>query len=308
MAPRFALLALLLLVACDRGTADDDDSTAEIPDHLDPCTFSDGARASVWAEEAFTYWEAEETGLWEGDLGAHVLSNPDPLFYSLKWQENDCRVWWLDFGECEPECEHGELCTVDDECTTYPVGISGGTVTVEVPGDSYELQVWEHDPGRYYGPDDLGDLFDPGDTVGVTISGDAFPAVTLQARGVQSMDESLAHDEWSLPFDDKRVEWTPGDDPDACVRVSITSPTAGHGGPYRGMIECVTEDTGSLTIPAAIMVLFPESVCPVIVGSDCHYSEITRFTRQTVQTDAGPAELSVRSTAHFWYDHTSAVR
>jgi len=293
---------LLLLTACNHGSSGDDDTAPDAEDHLDGCTFSDDPLARVWVEEGHYWWEADETGWWEGDIGARLQSEPDPQFHSLLWEEGACRVWGLRFGECDPECEHGELCTVHDECATLPTGVSGGAVTVEVPGASYKLEVWENDPGRYYETDEIGELFDPGDPVVATIAGDVFPAVSLQARGVQAMDEDLAQ-AWDLPWDELQVDWTPGDDPDACVRVSILAPTAGHGGPYTGMIECVTGDTGCLTIPASVLVLFPDGICPVMVGSDCSYSEITRFTRQTVQTDMGNAELVVGSTAHFWYDH-----
>jgi len=96
---------------------------------------------------------------------------------------------------------------------------------------------------------------------------------------------------------------TPGADEDACVRLDVRAPTLGHGLTILAFLSCVGPDTGSLTIPAGLLALFPDSVCPVQLGSNCHYSELTRYTAQTVDTDAGPATLQVRSSVYFYYDH-----
>ncbi len=108
---------------------------------------------------------------------------------------------------------------------------------------------------------------------------------------------------WDGPSPAVYSEVLAGDDPDACVRLDIRAPTRGHGLTITAFLSCVGPDDGLITVPAGLLALFPESACPVNAGADCHYSELTRYTAQTVETISGDLTLEVRSAVYFYYDH-----
>jgi hypothetical protein len=284
-----ALLTLLGGVGCP-GAGDDVG--------LDLCTFSEPAAAQVFVEERYNPlgWSARVEG-WVNEWPASV-------WQTVLFEEGECRYLKLFPGSCDPQCEWGEFCNPDGVCEAYPAGISAGTLTVEGLGAPLVIEEEEFLAGRYYGSDGLpGDLFGAGDPIGASWSGDVFPGVALDARGVAPMDADLAETWLVLVADDPyEVSWTAGEDPAACVELRIHGYNSAHGLPLNDIIWCVGPDDGRITIPASMAALFPLGTCPV-VAVDCPPSELTRYTRQTRETAGGDATLMVRSSTRFAWEH-----
>jgi len=290
-------------VTGDDDTTPGDDDTVGDDDSADvPCSFPVPAAASIEVVEEVTYGTPyARVYAWVGDTRF-------PSYHESTLQEGSCRYLSLAYGNCDPPCDPvAEVCTADDVCEAYPVGLSAGVLDITGLAVPVSVETSEWSPGYYWGPWDLPeDIYGPGDGITATFDGDVFPAVNLSAVGVESMDSSLegAHLEMH-DGQDAEVTWTPGPDPDVCVRVEVNGVNTAHGLPLMDIIECVGTDTGSLTIPAAMVEEFPpgqtQEIC---VGHDCPPSELTRYTLDSTQTSYGPAELQVRNTVYFFYDHT----
>ena len=285
----------------DDDTGDDDtgdDDTGD-DDTGEECGFADAPAASAIVMERYT-------SVWDGSVSARVQETPDPAFHVIQLEEGACRYLTFELGNCDPPCDFSQVCTADDECADYPAGISAGTLTVEGLGDPIAIDTDDWNPGYYWGPWDLpDDLFDAGDPISATFSGGDFPGLSLAATGVEAVDPSL-FDELFLMEDGAAavMTWTPGADPDACIQVKINGANMAHGLPLNDILWCEGPDTGSLTIPQALVEAFPHGETPEIcVGHDCPPSEFTRYTRDVTSVGPGPAQLEVRSSAFFGYDH-----
>lgn len=283
---------------------DDDDDVVTGGDTLDPCSFAPDPLGTIRVEEGYYTGYGDTDPAWHGRVVGQLWDGPSPAVYS-EVLAGECRLRIMEWASCSG-CGWDEFCVDDEVCEPYPEGASGGVITVTGLDEALALTPTEYNLGLYYGPDDLPpDLFDPGDPLAATLAGETFPAATLAVRGVAPMDSTLG-DTWqlALPFDDDLdLTWTPGDDPAACVRLDIRAPTRGHGLTITAFLSCVGPDDGSITIPAGLLAVFPESTCPVALGSDCYYSELTRYTAQTVETPAGDLALQARSAVYFYYDH-----
>ena len=285
----------------DDDTGDDDtgdDDTGD-DDTGEACGFADDPAASVIVMERYT-------SVWDGTVSGRVQEAPNPAWHVIQLEEGACRYLTFQLGNCSPPCDFSQVCTADDECVDYPVGISAGTLTVEGLGDPIAIDTDDWNPGYYWGPWDLpDDLFDAGDPITATFSGADFPGLSLAATGVDAVDPSL-FEELFLMADgaDAVMTWTPGSDPDACVQVKINGANMAHGLPLNDILWCEGPDSGSLTIPQALVEAFPHGATPEIcVGHDCPPSEFTRFTRDVTSVGPGAAQLEVKSTAFFGYDH-----
>jgi len=300
---------ILLLVGSAAGCAQTeglpDNGAPPASDEVDVCEFGEEPRGLIQIEEGYyTDWGATDP-VWHAEVLAQLWSGPSPARY-IEVVGGSCRVLLMDWGDCEASCSLDEFCSEDGECTPYPEGLSGGTLAIGGLGEPLSIEPESYNPGLYYGPEDLPlDLFAVGDEIQVALAGDGFPAVNLAARGVDPIDTELGDlGELVMPFlEDLEVQWTPGSDEDACVRLDVRAPTRGHGLTITAFLSCVGPDTGSFTIPSSLLAVFPDSVCPVQAGANCHLSELTRYTAQTAETAAGAVTLQVRSSAYFYYDH-----
>jgi hypothetical protein len=304
----FVLAALAVGCSETIGTGQDDDAVVDDDDHssvaLDPCTFADDPVGTIRIEEGYSTLPGEAEPAWHAQVVAQLWDGPIPAVYT-EVLAGECRLRLADWAECD-HCGLDEFCVADDVCEPYPGGASGGALTVTGLDEALILAPESYNPGLYYGPDDLPtDLFSAGDPLAATLAGDVYPPAALAARGVAPMDPALGDAyQLQLPFDeDLEIQWDPAADPDACVRLDIRAPTRGHGLTIGAFLSCASSDDGSITIPAGLLSLFPESVCPVIVGSNCYYSELTRYTSSTVETDLGDLSLQVRNAVYFYYDH-----
>ena len=150
-----------------------------------------------------------------------------------------------------------------------------------------------------------GHLFDSGAPVGATLPGEDFPAVSLGAVGVATMDTALTASGFEMVSgQDAELTWVPGPDLSACVQVALNGFDVTHGAPLSDIIWCEGQDTGSMVIPAAMVERFPMGKTPEVTsGYDWPHSELTRYTRRSQSTAQGLATLVVRSTTCFLLSH-----
>jgi hypothetical protein len=293
-----SLAAGLLLLAC----AEEDGSSQKIDWELDPCGFAEAPSGTIDIASFSDYFH--------GDIVAHISASlrpaPNPTFHEVLMEQGACRYYKSAIGTCDPACEGGEFCTVDDECVTYPATIGGGTLEITGLQEPIEIEPTSYSPGTYFGPTPLpGELFQPGDRIGARLEGDEFPALALGAEGVALMDTALTDNGYEmLDGQDAEITWTPGPSPDACVQLVINGFNQVHGAPLDNFIVCEGADTGSMTIPQAFVEEFPYGETPPVTeGFDWPHSELTRYTRNSADTEVGRAEIVVRSTAYFQPSH-----
>jgi hypothetical protein len=280
----------------------DDDPAAEIDWTLDACGFTEPAAATIDVSEQSDVFH----GSVFSEIGAELRSGPSPVFHEVSMESGGCRYYKAVTGSCDPPCESGEACSGDGECVAYPESISGGTLEITGLGDKIVVEPEDWSPGTYYGPAQLpAELFAAGDEIGARLAGADFPALALGANGVALLDTELTASGYELlDGQDAELTWTPGPDPEACVRLVINGFNAVHGAPLSDIIVCEGTDTGSLVVPQAFVEEFPYGATPEVTeGYDWPHSVLTRYTRNSAQTDYGRAELVVRSSTYFQPSH-----
>lgn len=288
------VFSLLLLAACQKAPP--------IVVRLDPCGFADAPAAAIDVSERADLFHADPFSR----VDALVQEGPSPSFQQIVAEAGSCRYLGPDYGSCVPACGASEVCTADDVCLAWPAALSGGTLAIEGLGEPVDIEPEDWSAGTYSSPPGLGvPLFASGEPVGATLSGDTFPAVSLGASGVAEMDPDLARTGLALHDGaDGEITWTAGPDPDVCVQVVLNGSNTTHGQPLEAVIWCETTDSGRLIVPQELIERFPPGVTPeVSSGYDWPHSELTRYTRSTVDTPYGPARLVVRSTTSFLFDH-----
>ena len=295
----------------DDTTGDDDvqDDDATGDDDSADCPFPAPAAAMISVGDGWSPW-AHSPPVW-----ARTYDRPFPDIYETTAEEGQCRFLELSYGDCSPPCVSGEVCTIHDECESWPALIAGGPLTVTGGGEPIVVDEADWCPGYYVGPGELAEEFAaPGVPVGASLAGGTFPAITLMASGVDAIDGLAANGE-GIGLDpayliledghDATLTWTPGSVPDACIQITIHYRTEGHGGFPAERVQCVGRDDGSLVILAATFAgLPPLDHLPIdVAGFDYLYSEIVRYTSDEVDTEYGPAELRVCETEFFEYLH-----
>lgn len=303
-----AFLCVWVCWGCGDGRAADADADtdADTDADSDSDTGTGGGDACGFGEVGVATIDVAEIAATYSQIGALVRSGPDPSFHVVSQEEGACRHLEARTGFCDPACAAGEACNADDVCFPYPELVSGGTLTIEGLGDPIEIEPEDWSPGTYVGPWDLPvDLFDESDVVLARLAGDTFPAVSLEAKGVAPIDGEIRDTGFEMRGGaDAQVTWTPGPDPDACIRFVLNGPNRRHGAPLDHVIECEGPDTGSLVVPQAIVEAFPIGETPEITeGFDWPQSELTRYARDRGATASGAATLVVRSTIIFRYRH-----
>jgi len=300
----------------DDSTAGDDDTTSS---PLAPCTFGDLSAGRILVDERYAY-DPYGDWSWAGAIDAWIWprawsrNHGIGVFHWVEAEEGDCRLLGLDPGGCGEPCGPGELCGASGDCEpVWLEGADAGILTVATPSGTFDLPPdgTGYFTGHYAERDLPADLFGAGDEVTAAMTGDVFPPLTgLAARGVSPIDTDLSGT-WLPLLDDQDtvVTWSPGPDPTACVEVIVNGHNAGHGLPLDAVLHCVTQDSGSLAIPASLVQGFPQgewlgtfdgTACE---GMDCLPSELSRFTRHVVDAEPGPVELVVRSTTYFAWSH-----
>jgi hypothetical protein len=216
-------------------------------------------------------------------------ASPPTLSWSVIKEEGDCRVEKPSVPFCDPACG-AEVCVAEDKCVPYPAGQSVGDVTIDglmVEGSGTSLMLKEI-AKAYQPPANTTFAWPPfaeGDDVTVKAAGGSFSAFELKAKGVKPLIVTATEFEVA---EGKPLEltWEAATDPKAS-KVHLKLDISHHGG-TRGMIQCDTDDSGSLTIPAELMT---ELIGLGVAGFPTFV--LTRSTRATAQIAPGVVELEV---------------
>ncbi|MBN1771306.1 MAG: hypothetical protein JXB32_08605 [Deltaproteobacteria bacterium] len=235
--------------------------------------------------------------------GSAVFATPAALVWHEEvMREGDCRLLHYDSTGCTEPCWDG-VCR-GGVCEPFPTYQGAGTVTLTGLG-SGTLTLADYGAGTYYGylPDTS---LVAGAAVGVQATGGEFPAFSIDGVQPALLEATLTTaDELDLVNGvDNVVRWTAADYCGSRIRLQLKTPTAAHGLPPVWMIECDVPDTGSLTIPRALVEAFPETerreICVLI---DCPPSVMTRYTRAVGGAAGAEAELVVESNLTFYLVH-----
>ncbi len=215
-------------------------------------------------------------------------------------RQGSCRLLTYDASpRCNPPCLNG-LCTDTNRCEPFPARLTAGTITLS--GLANDQTLFPDSLGNYFF-DSTAKLFSPATTVTASIAGgdiDGF-SQTLRAPSATS---HLVIDGAGLGFPnfkrntDFEFTWS-NPDTSARVRLFMAADNA-HGQPSAAIIECDSPDTGSLTVPAALLNEFidPQNwTC-----GDCPTHRLTRYRSTTVSLSNGEKfKFVIGNDVHFFY-------
>lgn len=201
---------------------------------------------------------ADESGPTTGATSVlgKVSDGETPLI--VAWQESaregSCRLEKPRVPFCTPACG-ADVCVEDNVCRAYPTALSVGTVTlsgVKTSGGETTLTLKEA-AKAYQAPPGTTFAYPPfseGEPVRLSASGGELTPFELSATGVAPLwlDNQSLELEAGKPLE---LKWTPPVDA-AASSVHVKLDISHHGG-SKGMIECDADDTGALSIPAALL-------------------------------------------------------
>jgi len=153
---------------------------------------------------------------------------------------------------CEEPCTGGGICVEDDTCQAYPTARGVGTVTVNGVKTSDGQSSFTMTPiSNIYQP--TASLayppFAEGDSVTVSAAGDFFPAFNLASKGIAPL--VLTSTNLALKSGQAlNLTWTKGAAGNSTIHVKLD---ISHHGGTKGQIECDTDDSGSVSISAALI-------------------------------------------------------
>ncbi|GMV42535.1 MAG: hypothetical protein AMXMBFR64_42510 [Myxococcales bacterium] len=217
-------------------------------------------------------------------------------------EQGGCVVSRFEPGFCDPPCMWGQACSSGGTCKDWAAGASAGKLVVAglKPGS---IELVDYGGGYTYTDILPADLFDATTTVTATAAGADLPPFELVAQGVSSMATSIP--DGTLKLSDTTgatLTWEPG--AGDVVRIVINAPNQCHGCPYLARVVCDAPDTGSFTIPPAIVKeLPPLEAYMICVAHDCPPSWIERSGVGTAPAGKGHVQLRVSSRANFLVEH-----
>lgn len=161
-------------------------------------------------------------------------------------QEGSCVYLEAMLGEiCDPACTEG-YCRLDGECSLWPQYQNAGALTMT--GFSVATTFTIGDLGYERTSSLVDDLFSASTTAQVVAQGGEFFPFSITGQGVDTIDP-LNCDQEMTAGTDFVLTWT-NPDPGARIRLELISMMHAGNGP---MVLCESDDTGSITVPAAIV-------------------------------------------------------
>lgn len=218
---------------------------------------------------------------------------PSQIVWEASTKEGDCQVFTPRVPFCSTPCGGSAVCVEDDTCQAYPAAHSAGTIKAtgihtEAGDASFSMSPIAN---NYQPPASVKLLypgFSEGETIRLEASGDYFKAFSVEAKGISQL--VILND--MLPLETGKplsLSWTPPGKPELST-IHVKLDISHHGG-TKGMIECDAPDTGSLTLPAALVTeLLNLGVAgfPTII--------VSRSAKGSVTIAPGRVDLTVSST------------
>lgn len=189
-------------------------------------------------------------------LVGKVADGPTPA--TILWTESSrsgsCVLKKPRVPFCEQSCTGGAVCVDDNKCQSYPTAKSVGTVRVTGIRSASGATEFSMDPvAGSYQP--LGDslpypAFSEGAAIQLTSSGGAYAAFTLKSTGIAPLQ--LLTDPIPVQSGQPvKLSWTPpGQTGISSIHVKLD---ISHHGGTKGMIECDSDDSGSLEIAPSLV-------------------------------------------------------
>jgi hypothetical protein len=222
-------------------------------------------------------------------IGGQVFDAPLPAPEQLGAQ-GACRLLKVSVYSCEPPCGAGTACGPGGTCIPVPNPRGVGAVTVK--GLGQPIVIAPNDSQFYSRPNQP--PYQDGADIGLATGGGAYPAFTIWARGVTSLQTGPGplRSELDRPLP---VTWTPPAAPDERVHVELAIELAVHRDAVS--IECDVPDTGSFEVPAELTTQL-RNVARALPGKLLESDVILH--RQSVDSTMIPpgcVELTVRTPA-----------
>lgn len=217
--------------------------------------------------------------------------SPSAVIWEVAQEDGDCRLEKPRVPFCDGGCG-ADVCVEDGVCQPYATGHAVGEVKlsgVNMMGGSGEL-VLKEIAKSYQPPAGTVFTYPPfaeGDPIAVHAAGGDYAAFNLSAKGVAPV--TFSSDDFELEEGKElALTWNGSTDPKS-ARVRIKLDISHHGG-SRGQIACDADDSGALTISAALMTqLIGLGVAgfPSVI--------LTRISTGTARIAVGRVELAVSS-------------
>jgi len=234
-------LAAVLLAGCSDdmdigGTPDGGTSAAGIVG-----AFQVTLKAAAGAAPAYT------------QLFGKVYDGPTPVgtLWETKLTEGGCKLLTPKIPFCATPCGGSALCVADGKCQSYPSALSVGTVKVQGFRTSTGATSFSMDPvAGNYQPVGV-TLAHPPCAEGAEVAlSSTSPALTVKAQGISEL--KLTSSQINMEDGEPAtLTWTK---PalTASARIKVKLDISHHGG-TKGKIACDLEDSGSLTLSAAML-------------------------------------------------------
>jgi len=221
---------------------------------------------------------------------------PSPVAWRAAREVGACRLLVPQNPFCDPACPSGSVCVEDGRCVPRPEVASVGVVTMRglrtSSGDTEFSMTQE--AGNYQPGVDVGTLpypaFAAGDLLELETSGGDLAPFSLSTPGIAALELTTPTPIRVARGEPVLLEWTPSPVPGAgSIRVQLD---VSHHGGAKSLIECNTEDTGSISIAEALVTDmldlgvagFPSAV-------------LSRLSLGSTHTEAGTVELAAFSLA-----------
>jgi hypothetical protein len=214
-------------------------------------------------------------------------AEPQPVIWTAVDDEAGCRLLTPRVPFCNPGCGGSALCVADGVCAAYPAAQSLGRVHVSGVGS----RAFEMDPilGTYLPAANVVLPMPPfaeGAPVSFSAAGGAWPAFTLDARGVAPL--AVTGDFALAAVRPLTINWPAPADPQHS-RIEVKLDISHHGG-SKGKIECDVPDSGQLAIPSRQI-----SSLLALGAAGFPSIEVRRVATSTVALPAGRVSLRVIS-------------
>jgi hypothetical protein len=235
-----------------------------------------------------------------GDPSGHtslvgkVYDGPTPaqVIWESASQAGDCQLSKPRVPFCSTPCGGSAACVEDDQCQDYPTAHSVGTVQVSGVKTTSGAKDFALSPvANTYQPS--GDIalpfpaFAEGEAIRLAAKGCDLPAFTLSAKGVAPLD--LSADDLALARGSAlHLAWTAAGT-SAASRIHVRLDISHHGG-SKGMIECDSDDDGSLDVASELISSLLDlgaAGYPTII--------VTRHNDGSAQIAPGTVKLTVSS-------------
>ncbi|MBW2701056.1 MAG: hypothetical protein JRF33_09580 [Deltaproteobacteria bacterium] len=211
----------------------------------------------AWMNSDWTWSDGVRAYLAEAPHTRRALDHEKPTIAgSLVASAGKCSLYeieWVDHWLCDPACDpDSQSCVIENEehlCVDLPRAWNAGTIEVSLAGSILDLQPDEL--GRYATENPPAELFDAGDLIQVTASGDELGAFQLSAEGVAHLEipDSNVH---LTGGQATTVSWEPAD-PGSRVQIMLFSGPHHPAPPVASILCDAPDEDGQVEITAELV-------------------------------------------------------